>query len=106
MNTQERLPSDAIIVDRIEIPKRVTVTSVILDIIERFYTQEFTYRHVYGCLLADPRVNKRGQLDETARSIIHKLYKTGKIKRVKAGGRGGPLSVYRNLTEHERQECA
>lgn len=95
-----KLPSDAIIVSEIEMPKKNSVTNAIKSILPRFYDQKFTWRHVYACVLRQPGMSNRTDLHKTVRSIIHKMYYKGQLERVEAGSkRGAKLSVYRNLKD-------
>lgn len=91
----ERLPDDAIVVSKIDFPQRTTVKLAAESIVARFYQQEFTYRHVWACILKDPRFSRRDKLNDAVRMTVHNMYKNGKILLIRRGS-PGIASVYRN----------
>lgn len=89
------MPSDRINLAEIELPGRVSGSSIGREYIRRFYEQEFTSRHLLACLLTDPRTKHRSSLKELARSIVSKEHKAGRIVLVRQGATG-ECSVFRN----------
>lgn len=93
---------DRIELSDLEMPERVSVSSISREIMARFQDQEFTYKHLYACLLKDSRVKNRSGLNDLCRWIVRKECERGNLELVSRGGIG-VCSVYKNAETGARQ---
>lgn len=89
-------PADYIDVAEIHVPKTKNFTNAIRSIVARFYDQEFTFKHVYGCAMKDPFTSGRYNLKQSTRMALRHMEKRGEIEVVVPGIPAKQPKVYRN----------